>query len=53
MSALASVGSVVSSMMALQFAQAVLTAGVLWVFQRRFGYPVLAYWTYGWVAMAG
>jgi len=53
MSALGSVGSVVSSMLALQFAQALLTAGVLWVFQRRFGYPVLAYWTYGWVAMAG
>ncbi|AHG89057.1 diguanylate cyclase [Gemmatirosa kalamazoonensis] len=51
--ALASIGSVVSSMLALQLAQALLTAGVLWVFQRRFGYPVLAYWTYGWVAMAG
>ena len=51
--ALASIGSVVSSMLALQLAQALLTAGVLWVFQRRFRYPVLAYWTYGWVAMAG
>jgi diguanylate cyclase (GGDEF)-like protein len=41
-----------SPMLALQLAQALLTAGVLWAFQRRFGYPVLAYWTYGWLALA-
>ena len=52
MAALGSAGSI-SSMLALQLAQALLTAGVLWVFQRRFGYPVLAYWTLGWVALAG
>src|SRR4051812_27361763 len=53
MAALASVGSVVSSLLALQMAQALLTASVLWVFHRRFGHPVLAYWTYGWVALVG
>ena len=53
MAALASVGSIVSSLLALQVAQALLTAFVFWAFHRRFGNPVLAYWTTSWMALAG
>jgi hypothetical protein len=52
MAALGSEGAVASSILALQAAHALLTAGVFWVFQRRFGNPVLGYWSYGWVALA-
>jgi diguanylate cyclase (GGDEF)-like protein len=52
MPALGSAGSVASSFLALQGAHALLTAGVFWAFQRRFGNPVLRYWTWGWIALA-
>jgi diguanylate cyclase (GGDEF)-like protein len=52
MSELAAVRSVAPSILALQAAQALLTAGVFWAFQRRFASPVLAYWTWGWLALA-
>ncbi len=42
----------VSPVLAIQLAQALLTALVLWVFQRRMGYPVLATWTYAWIVLA-